>query len=367
MDKVIFFEQEEHYEVLAAFVQHFQEYSDVHIEIYCGPKVKRNLLHLFHDSVKWFDTYDDIPIDDDYKNTCIIVTSPVKKCIDDLFNHFPVYVLIHNMHHTFAPFTHLFFSKPKALFSFIKNRKSRNLNKRMIEKSQGVIFIAPQLQSYFLHNYKTVFPGKLSLVLPTFRQLPDQSQENSEKKRIVIPGSYHPTRRNFEPLIKMLAKYVFQDVDFIFPGHLETSMQSVLASANKSNSIVTYNRELDMTAYYNILIGADLLILPLNEYKYFGGIREKTGVSSFSAIWMDAFSAGIPALLPAYLKTDDEFTSYFFPFQDENDLALQISEYFASDYLSLKMDFRNKIKQYFNPMIKSAIHEILNNESSGER
>jgi hypothetical protein len=360
MDKVIFFESEEHYEVLSAFVLSFLKYAEVQIEVYSNSKVKNYLFPLFEDCVTWKSLADEIAVDLKYQNTHFIITSPIENIKQIFAADIPYYYLVHNIHSAFDPLHNLFYKRPKSIFSYIKNYRKLSSNQKIIEHAKGLLFIDQNLTNYHENNYKENHPTQKTLTFPTYQNLQIGASAKKEKQQIVIPGNYHPSRRDFNPILKSLQTNTFPNQEFIFLGKLNSNLCNKVKSFKTNNSITYYEDELKMQEYYEIIQNGDLVILPLTKFKYFGGIKEIIGQSSYSAIWMDAFSSGIPALIPGYLEVEKEFSNFFFTYNDEKSLTDRIKEYFDQDYITLKSNFKIQIKQYFDPLIKNAIQKILN-------
>jgi hypothetical protein len=97
----------------------------------------------------------------------------------------------------------------------------------------------------------------------------------------------------------------------------------------------------------------------LRRKKYYGGIQELIGYSTFSALWMDVFSAGIPTALPSYLPIHKDLQKYFFPYNHSENLSSILHNYFSKNNQELVDSFQTRSRIFFQKQILKAMETIF--------
>jgi len=359
MDKVIFFEAEEHHEVVTAYIESFLTCPDLVIEVHCNKQVKVQISsQLSNRSISWKKLNDPILSSSAFRKQLVIITSPLRKYKISVPLGIEIYYVLHNLHASFAPHRQVAFHSLKSPFAAVKTIYHYHHQWKLLQKCTGFIFLNENITRYYKNHYSKDFPDTIALTLPTFRRLPNPSLPKESNKNVIILGSYDPTRRDHQPIFDMLRKEKFADIYFTFLGQIPERLSRSLPKQTK-NKIKCFPDELNAKQYYQALQKADLLILPLKREKYYGGVRELFGHTTFSALWMDVFSSGIPTALPQYLPIDREFREYLFPFSDAVSLSDIVQQYFLNYSPDLLKSFGTKSRNIFEKQIHKAMETIF--------
>ena len=225
-------------------------------------------------------------------------------------------------------------------------------NRKYLKNLKGLLFLDETVKTYFENHIIVKYDWEL-LVIPTIQlYLKKWKTRPLEKEMtIIIPGEMSALRRSYNMLSPLIENSTLRlNLIFLGKGDIKT-LDKFKHKKSDRVKIVSYEDHLPVKMYYRILLRGDLIILPLNYNKYYGGIKETLGESTFSASYMDVLSSGIPALVPERMTFHKEFNTFVNEYTDADSLHEQVVKYFSKDYEKLKNQFIKASHKKFNRIL----------------
>lgn len=169
--------------------------------------------------------------------------------------------------------------------------------------------------------------------LPVFHQL-SYTHKNSERLRVVIPGSVSQKRRDYQHILRKISTFK-TNIEFIFCGKATGKELEWLKNTEKTlpkNIIIRYFTEkLNNEEYHTLMASADILWCPIQSETSFMSIPEFYGKTKISGNIGDAIKYSKPVIFP------ENYHSHFeFIIKEEEDIEQQFY-----DILSKKFNFED--------------------------
>lgn len=355
MTRLILYESENHVEVLSAYIRYFIKLPLSSIEVYCNKNVKAQLPEFSNFSKISFHNLNRDIASDSMLREILILTSPVILKKLRIPAGIKVYYLVHNIHSFFFPWKYMnFFNLPSWLkysaFPYL-------INKRNLHKLQGFIFIDANLRATYGDKIRNLYKEQEQIVIPTYQ--PTDRKQNSNKKIVIaIPGKIDPKRRDYKLLVDVISKIKRNDLIFEFLGEEDIQWKKKInTSNNHRNELRFYNTSLPMSVYYERLSSADYILFLSKQFKKYGGVKERIGYSTYSAVLIDIWSLASHAIIPDFIPVPRSFEDHITKYATNKELILTINSLRKTK--SDNNNFRETILKFYDGLLNSEVKSLL--------
>jgi len=293
----------------------------------------------------------------------------------------PTLLRIHNVHSTFAPFSHIyiklnFYFLWKAA-SYLVRRQILHLDWyfqfKFLKKVNAYSFLTEAIEEY---ARKWVPESKIGPRLPAEICKIDLDQLDQHMPgtvfNLVVPGEINPRKRDYALLYRALKRcqlasnrqlkitLLGQPRDTY--GHEMVKLFQQLA--NDQVLIKTYKGRVEEAEFEQVMYEADLIVAPVILKTSFAIYWEQYGLTKISGAQSDAIRYCKPLLIPANLRFDEALAPLIWTFQDEKDLSTQLENLInTAALLNNRQAQIEALRQYrpenLLPKVSQALHHFI--------
>lgn len=249
----------------------------------------------------------------------------------------PKYAVVHALHQTFEPWKHFDF-RIKPLRSTINLIRSLFSNTPSLGAVNGFIVGAPTVfeylkkQSYFQDYSFYDFPFYLSESTVHAKRLKKGSL------KIVIPGSVHPSTRNYQMIYELITKlnYANRQVEIILAGKASGKagkeiIQKMNAIQIQNLTIKCFSNFLSAGKYQQIMEDADILLCPIPTQTVSNFTIEKNSYSHVSGNINDFVNYDKAIILPMSYQLESGLESAVLRYKDPIQLQSILEDLISGD------------------------------------
>lgn len=325
--------------------------GDIVVDFYVTPKVYKALSDRVKTNFTCFIIPEEVPLAshllqlrpslDTYQLVFFNTVSDQFAAVEKLTLNVPTLLRIHNVHSTFAPFSHIhiklnFYFLWKAA-SYLVRRQVLHLDWyfqfRFLKKVNAYSFLTEAIEEY---ARKWVPEAKIGPRLPSEICKIDLDQldqpEPGSVFNLVVPGEINRRKRDYELLYRALKQCRIEpkrQVNITLLGQPRDNYGKSMAKlfqelATEQMTVKTYDGRVEEIEFERVMHEAHLIAAPVIIKTSFAIYWEQYGYTKISGAQSDAIRYCKPLLIPASLRFDEALAPLIWTFKNEKDLTHQL-------------------------------------------
>ncbi|MDX2069005.1 MAG: hypothetical protein SFV55_11315 [Haliscomenobacter sp.] len=273
----------------------------------------------------------------------------------DLSLQVPTILRIHNVHASFAPFSHIYIEfSPYFIwkaFSYLVRRQVFQLDWyyqfKFLKKINYFSFLTRDVESY---AQKWVEARRIGPRLPAELCKIDLTNPSVHAPdlpfHIVIPGEINKRKRDYHLLYRALAQAANafnRKVRITLLGKPRDSYGRKMIElfetlSNDTTAIVNFNKRVSENDFESAMHSAHLIVAPVKLNTTFAIYREYYGLTKISGAQSDAIRYGKPLLIPAGLNVDSKLSALTWKYKNETELIEHLINLVNTNTLNLHLN-----------------------------
>lgn len=254
------------------------------------------------------------------------------------------------------------FFKIKLSLSFKKNIRSMG-KKSLMLLTDGYIVNAETMKRYILKNKLT--PKPVYWLQPVYYNGSFSNKKAISDKKIVVPGSIDPRRRDYYLVLDMIHEMLRNhvQVSWVLAGRPVYDYGfKIINKAKELNTkgadITFFTEDVPENQFQQIIAASTLILSPLvSSSAIHDNIAEIYGESKGSGNIYDAIRHAKPLIVPAAVKVPEQITSSCITYQSKDDLAKQLFTVLTDD--SILKDYQQKAEKNVQFFSKEKIKDMF--------